>query len=67
MDPGSPSDAALHELTRRVDAVWGQLLDERPFFQDPGQPAHPDDPYTFASVRASLQALIDAGEASRER
>lgn len=54
------SDAALQEFTRRIDAVWGQLLGERPHFETPGQAPHPDDPYTFTSVRAALEALIRA-------
>ncbi|MBL8917384.1 MAG: hypothetical protein JNJ54_00870 [Myxococcaceae bacterium] len=54
------TEAALHEFTRRVDAVWGQLLGERPHFETPGHAAHPDDPYTFASVRGALEAVINA-------
>ena len=31
---------------------------ERPFFERPGQPPHPDDEYTLASVRAALEHLL---------
>jgi len=41
---------------RQADARWGEMYDERPYFQQPGQTAHPDDEYTHESVR---QALVD--------
>ena len=53
------TEAALVEFTRRVDAMWGQLLGERPHFQRPGQEAHPDDPYTHDSVRKAMMELIE--------
>lgn len=53
------SDEALAEFTRRVDAEWGQLFSERPRFQQVGQAAHPDDPYTHDSVRAALTQLVE--------
>ncbi|MEL6495501.1 MAG: hypothetical protein AAFQ41_10320 [Cyanobacteria bacterium J06623_7] len=46
----------LYELVRQVDIKWGQMYDERPYFQQPGQPPHPDDEYTHESVR---QDIID--------
>ena len=46
----------LYELVRQVDIKWGQMYGERPYFQQPGQPPHPDDVYTHESVR---QDLID--------
>ena len=46
----------LYELVRQVDIKWGQMYGERPYFQQPGQPPHPDDKYTHQSVR---QDLID--------
>lgn len=59
------SAGSIEEFTRRVDATWGQLQGERPHFESAGHPPDPEDPYTFASVRASLEALI--GTATRER
>lgn len=51
-------DAYLREFVRRVDMRWGQLYGERPYFERPGQPPHPDDEYTIASVRSQLQGLL---------
>ncbi len=47
----------LYEFVRQADVRWGQVNDERPHFQKPGQAAHPDDEYTHASVRQQLEAL----------
>lgn len=52
------NDETLADFTRRVDAAWGQLFAERPHFQAVGEAAHPDDPYTHASVRAALSQLV---------
>ena len=52
------SDARLHELVRQVDAQWGQIMLERPHFQQPGEEPHPDDEHTHESVRAELEALL---------
>lgn len=49
----------LYELVRQVDIKWGQMYDERPYFQQPGQPPHPNDEYTHESVRQDLQDLLD--------
>ena len=51
----------LYEFVRQVDFKWGQIYDERPYFQkpEPGQPAHPDDEYTHQSVRLQLIELLD--------
>ncbi len=51
----------LYEFVRQVDCEWGQIYDERPYFQkpEPGQPAHPDDEYTHESVRLQLMALLE--------
>lgn len=51
------NDAALQDFVRRVDAEWGRLMVDRPHFQRPGQPPHPDDEYTHASVRQALEGL----------
>lgn len=47
----------LYELVRQVDIKWGQMYGERPYFQQPGQPPHPDDEYTHESVRKDLENL----------
>lgn len=52
------NDASLEEFTRRVDAMWGELNDERPHFQRGNEPAHPDDVYTLASVKQTLTQLV---------
>ena len=48
----------LHEFVRQVDHKWGQIYDERPYFQQPGQPPHPEDEYTNESVRLQLIELL---------
>lgn len=52
------NDSLLFELVRRVDAKWGQIYGERPYFQQPGQVPHPDDEYTHESVRKQLEELL---------
>ena len=47
----------LHELVRQVDMQWGEMNDERPYFQRPGQSPHPDDEYTHESVYQLLVEL----------
>ncbi|GGA00037.1 hypothetical protein [Okeania sp. KiyG1] len=47
----------LHELVRQVDMLWGKINNERPYFQRPGEPAHPDDEYTHESVYQQLVEL----------
>jgi hypothetical protein len=47
----------LETLVRRTDARWGREYDERPHFEKPGQPPHPDDPYTLRSVTRVLRDL----------
>ncbi|MGK7953426.1 MAG: hypothetical protein AB4368_32735 [Xenococcaceae cyanobacterium] len=49
----------LHEFVKQVDRKWGQIYDERPYFQQPGQPPHPEDEYTHESVRLQLIELLD--------
>ena len=51
------SPPLLYELVRQVDIKWGQMYGERPHFQQPGQPPHPDDEYTHESVRQDLLDL----------
>lgn len=50
----------LSELVRTTDMAWGQVLGERPFFEMEGRPAHPEDPYTINSVRATLGSFLAA-------
>jgi hypothetical protein len=62
------SDYLLKEVVREADVEWGQLLDERPHFEQEGVPPHPDDPYTLESVRQALAGLVAqlaAGVATR--
>lgn len=53
------SDYLLKELVREADMEWGQVFGERPHFEEEGRPPDPDDPYTHASVRAALTALLE--------
>lgn len=48
----------LHEFVRQVDVMWGQMNDERPYFQRAGQAAHPEDEYTHESVHQALTHLL---------
>lgn len=48
----------LYEFVKQVDVKWGQLFGERPYFQQPGQDAHPEDEYTHESVHQQLVALL---------
>lgn len=52
------SDYALKELVREADVEWGQVYNERPYFEKEGCPPDPADPYTHASVRAALTKLV---------
>ncbi|MEM9539156.1 MAG: hypothetical protein AAGA60_06545 [Cyanobacteria bacterium P01_E01_bin.42] len=48
----------FYEFVNRVDRKWGQIYDERPYFQQPGQPPHPDDEYSHESVRSQLLEFL---------
>jgi hypothetical protein len=52
------SDSLLTELVRQADVEWGRRMDERPYFERAGAPAHPEDPYTVASVRRMLTEAL---------
>jgi hypothetical protein len=52
------NDSVLHEFVRQVDVRWGEIYQERPHFQQPGQPPHPEDEYTHDSVRKNLSTLL---------
>lgn len=54
------SDGLFVEFVRMVDVRHGQIMQERPIFQQPGDPPHPDDPHTFDSVRKTLEKLATA-------
>lgn len=47
----------FYEMVREADVKWGQMYQERPYFQKPGDPPHPDDEYTHESVREKLTLL----------
>jgi hypothetical protein len=53
------SDYLLKELVRQADVEWGQVHGERPYFEQEGEPSHPDDPYTRESVRKTLAGLLE--------
>ncbi|MEB3210350.1 MAG: hypothetical protein VKL39_03320 [Leptolyngbyaceae bacterium] len=48
----------LYELTRQVAVKWGEMSDERPYFQKPGHPAHPDAEYSHESVHQILTNFL---------
>lgn len=48
------NEPVLHEFVRQIDVRYGEQFQERPYFQQPGQAAHPDDEYTHESVLRSL-------------
>lgn len=54
----------LYEFVREVDVQWGEIYGERPHFQQPGQPPHPDDEYTHDSVSESLKGFLAKLEAN---
>ena len=54
---GSPE--RLRRLVRRVDAEWGRMHSQRPYFERGEAPPDAADPYTIASVRATLASLLD--------
>lgn len=47
----------FYEIVREADLKWGQMYEERPYFQKPGDPAHPEDEYSHESVREKLSDL----------
>jgi len=56
---------SLRSFVRLVDAEWGRIYSERPYFEVGEAPPRAGDPYTIASVRQALSALLDSlrGEA----
>ncbi len=53
------SAARLSRFVRQVDAEWGRLYSERPYFERREAPPRPGDPYTLESVRNTLSGLLD--------
>ena len=51
------NQSRLHEFVRQVDQQFGKSFQERPHFQQAGQEADPNDPYTHESVKLILQKL----------
>nr|CRH06741.1 conserved protein of unknown function [Candidatus Magnetococcus massalia] len=60
------SESALFEFVRQVDLHWGEMYQERPHFQQPGQTPHSEDEYTHNSVRESLLALLEKTKTSNQ-
>ena len=52
------SEERLRRFVGQVDAEWGRLYSERPYFEIEGRSPHPQDPYTFDSVRDQLARLL---------
>ncbi|NQT37488.1 MAG: hypothetical protein HQ581_08370 [Planctomycetes bacterium] len=52
------SEELLRYFVTDVDAEWGRIYLERPYFQKGDRPPDPEDPYTFSSVRVALSALV---------
>ena len=52
------SESLLRELVSEADVDGGRAMDERPHFERDGATPHPDDPYTFESVRRALAELL---------
>ena len=52
------SEDSLRRFVIRVDAQWGRIYLERPHFESDGKAPDRDDPYTRASVRSALEALL---------
>ncbi len=59
------SESRLRQLVRAVDAEWGRIYSEQPFFELEGRAAHCDDPYTLSSVREALARLLEVLEPPR--
>ena len=53
------SEPLLRDLVREADVEWARTIGDRPHFEQDGRPAHPDDPYTLASVRSALTQLLE--------
>lgn len=58
------SDQRIEELVQEADVEWGRAMEERPYFQRPGQAPDPADPYTLESVRSALDEIVARLEAA---
>ena len=47
----------LYEFARQVNVHWGQMYGDRPRFQRPGQPPHPEAAYSHESIETLLNEL----------
>jgi hypothetical protein len=56
----------LRRFVGEVDAEWGRIYSERPYFDSAGTPPRPGDPYTVESVGAALTALLARLEPSSD-
>jgi hypothetical protein len=50
---------AFYEFARRVAIAQSKLTGDRPYFQQPDQPAHPEADYTHSNIR---QYLLDISQ-----
>jgi len=51
------SEARLRRFVTTIDAEWGRMYGERPYFEREGRPTDQRDPYSFDSVRMTLTRL----------
>jgi hypothetical protein len=51
-------DNIFYDFVREVDSAYGRLFQEKPYFQKPGEPPHPEDEYTHESVKIALTKVI---------
>lgn len=63
LQPLITREGLLHDFVRQVDMRWGKMYGERPYFERPGHPPHPEDEYTYASVRTQLIELLATAKA----
>ncbi|NCO75632.1 MAG: hypothetical protein GW795_08125 [Cyanobacteria bacterium] len=52
------NDNFFYEFVKEVDLKSGQMTGDRPYFQKPGQPPHPNDEYSHKSVKIQLINLL---------
>ncbi len=52
------NQALFYDFARQVTMTWGEMNGERPRFQQPGQPPHPDQVYCHADLQAALAELL---------
>ncbi len=60
------SEGRLRRFVRAIDAEWGRIYSERPYFERSGSSPHRDDPYTTSSVRQALTRLLEELGSTRE-